>query len=453
MASHFSHSKLLNTAVALGLLIGGSFTASAQLRAGAGAAEIRITPDMLPVEGYTWVHDPISTRVLLLDEGNVRIAMLVVDTPSIQDSFIDSWKAILTKVTGVKTENALVIASHDLAAPHVSSGAGPGAGRDPSPETLARVKAYAQAVDQSIESAANKAAASLGPAQIGFGLGTSHINTNRYQQTPKGWTIGYNDVGFTDPSLAVVRFDTANGQPLAWIMDYAVRPAIMEQSLDAKGGKAITGDLVGASEHYLESHSGSSGTAFFLMGAGVDQTPYLQSNRFVVDKDGNTTHVDIHDAGFTLVDLLGERLGSEAVRVNEAIKTSNSPAALRIVREVVEVDTQVPTQVAGAPGVGTGGTAGEKVKVPFVLLQIGDVAIIGVAPELNANIGVKIKTESPFAQTIVVTMVDGSAKYLPDQASYDRKSPEALSSRFARGSAESVVTRIVAALKQLNSSR
>src|ERR1700722_4843843 len=112
----------------LAILISGRSADAAVLKAGAGEADIQISAAMLPVEGYTEQHDPISTRVLLLDDGSLRLALLVVDTPSIQDSFIDSWKAIVTRVTGVKPENALVIASHDTSAPHVSSGTGPGAG-------------------------------------------------------------------------------------------------------------------------------------------------------------------------------------------------------------------------------------------------------------------------------------------------------------------------------------
>ena len=458
----------------LALMISGRSANAAVLSAGAGAAEIKISSDVLPVEGYTSVHDPISTRVLLLDNGGLRIGILVVDTPSIQDSFIDSWKAILTRVTSVKPENALVIASHDTSAPHVSLGAGPGAGGGPNgghaaggpagagggpgggggagggPGAGPNAKAYAQAVDTSVEAAATKALATLQPVQLGFGLGTSRINTNRDVLTPKGWALGYDDAGFTDPSLAIVRINTLDGKPLAWLMDYAVRPAILENSLDDKTAKAISGDLVGASEHYLESHSGPGGTAIFLMGAGVDQSPYLMANRFVQDKDGNSSRIDIHEAGFNLVDLLGERLGSEAVRVSDGIKTSATPAALRIVRQSVAVTSQIPKPINGAAPPANA-QAGEAMKVPFVLIQMGDIAFVGVAPELNANIGVKIKAESPFPHTIVVTMVDGSAKYLPDTTNYDRKTPEALGSRYARGSAENAAAQIIAALKKMHS--
>lgn len=431
-----------------------SHSANAQtIKAGAGAAEIQTSADMLPVEGYTSQHDPISSRVLLLDNGGLRVGILVVDTPSIQDSFIDSWKAILGRVAAVKPENALVIASHDTSSPHVSNGTGGGpggggpGGAPPAPEAVARARAYAHSVDTSVESAATKALATLQPVQLGFGLGTSRINTNRDVLTPKGWALGYDDSGFTDPSLALVRINTLDGQPLAWLMNYAVRPAILEQSLDDKGAKAISGDLVDASERYLESHAGA-GTAIFLMGAGVDQSPYLMANRFVHDKDGNTSRVDIHEAGFNLVDLLGERLGSEAVRVNETIKTSPAPAAsLRIVRKSLEVPTQARQQPNGGPAAPV--PPGETIQIPYVLIQMGDIAFVGVAPELNANIGVKIKTESPFPHTIVVTMVDGSAKYLPDLTNYDRKTPEALGSRYARGSAENAAGQIIETLKQM----
>lgn len=451
------------------LAVLGRFAFAATLTAGAGKAEIQVSPDMLPVERYIGQHDPISTRVLLLDDGNLRLALLLVDTPSIQEASIAHWKGILAKVAVVKPENILVIASHDTSAPHIlfGEGRGPGLGlpvangqpgggnmgqpKQVSPIEAAHAKAYAQAVDTSVQTAAAKAVATLQPAQLGFGLGISHINTYRNVMTAKGWGIGYDDSGFTDPSLALIRIDSLAGKPIAWLMNYAVRSAVMEQSISTQGGKLISSDLVGSAERYLESHSGSDGaTAMFLMGAAVDQSPYLMSNRFVLDKDGNSSRVDIHEAGFTLVDLLGERLGSEAVHVSADIKTSVPTVTLRMERASVAVTLQARAQGAGAADL-PAAPAGQTVKVPFVVVQLGDIAFVGVAPELNASIGAKIKTDSPFPHTVVVTMVDGSAKYLPDMINYDRKTPEALGSSFARGSAERVADQILTTLKKLHS--
>jgi neutral ceramidase len=421
-------------------------------KAGAGQADIQTSAGMFPFAEFTGQHDPASCRVLLLDDGSQQIVILTVDTPSIQDPSIVGWKAILTRLTGVNAENSLVIATHTTPAPHVSSGEGRGGGgrgTSPSAAEMAHTKAYAQAVDDAIATAAKKAVANLQPAQVGFGLGTSRVSVNRDVLTAKGWGVGYNDAGFTDPSLAVIRINSLDGRPLAWVMDYAVRPAVMEQSTSEKGGSLISADIVGASRHFLESQYGSGATAIFLMGAGVDQSPLFMANRFVVDKDGNTSRIDIHEAGYSLVDLLGERLGSEAVRVSEGIKTAAVPVRLRLVRQRVEVSSQVRAQPRGADPLANS-QAGQKVEVPIIVLQIGDIALVGVVPELNASMGVKIKSESPFPHTVVVTMVDGSAKYLPDTTNYERNTPEALGSQYARGSAEAVVAEIEAQLKQLH---
>jgi len=426
-------------------------------KAGAGKADIQTTPSMFPISEFSGQHDPVSTRVLLLDDGSQRIVILTVDTPSIQDPSIVEWKAILTKITGVKSENSLVIATHTTPAPHVLSGvtlgAAPGAAagvQNMAPAQLANAMAYAKAVDDAVEAAATKALSTLQPAQVGFGLGSSRVNVYRYVSTAKGWAAGFDDTGFTDPSLPIVRFDSMDGKPLAWLMNYAVRPAIMERSKTADGGMLISADIVGPARRFLESQYGSGATAIFLMGADVDQAPLFMANYSVFDKEGNSSQVDIHEAGFTLVDLLGGRLGRSALKANEGIKATKTPAALRLARQSVELTTQAhPPHNAGDPAE-PGGAA---VKFPFVVLQIGDFAFVGMAAELDAALGVKIKTESPFANTIVVAMVEGAASPLPGETNYDRKTPAAVNSQYARGSAEKVAAAIQAQLKQFHYSK
>jgi hypothetical protein len=83
-------------------------------------------------------------------------------------------------------------------------------------------------------------------------------------------------------------------------------------------------------------------------------------------------------------------------------------------------------------------------------MRIGDIALVGVQAELSASTGAQIKARSPFPHTIVLTMVDGAAKYMPDAASYDRFTYEARNSRYAQGSAEAMVSRIVDMLKQMH---
>lgn len=92
---------------------------------------------------------------------------------------------------------------------------------------------------------------------------------------------------------------------------------------------------------------------------------------------------------------------------------------------------------------------GSPTTMPVVLMQWGDVVIVGVQPELSAVLGARIRANSPFRLTFVVTMVDGAAKYLPDITGYQRFTYEARSSPFAPGTGESVLQEITTQLKQM----
>ena len=92
---------------------------------------------------------------------------------------------------------------------------------------------------------------------------------------------------------------------------------------------------------------------------------------------------------------------------------------------------------------------GPKVPVPVVLIRLGDIVIVGLQPELAASMGAQIKEHSPFPHTMVVTLVDGGAKYMPDAQSYPRFTYEARNSRFAQGAAEAVASGVNDLLQQM----
>ena len=78
---------------------------------------------------------------------------------------------------------------------------------------------------------------------------------------------------------------------------------------------------------------------------------------------------------------------------------------------------------------------------------LGDLAILGMRPELSCRIGADIRRRSPFAETLVLTMVNGGAKCMADVEAYERSTYEAMNSRFAAGSAERLADRAVAMLE------
>ncbi|MGB8601500.1 MAG: hypothetical protein WCD42_04810, partial [Rhizomicrobium sp.] len=191
--------------------------------------------------------------------------------------------------------------------------------------------------------------------------------------------------------------------------------------------------------------------ASFLIGAAGDQSPYLQADRHVTNPDGSVTRVDTHEAGFLLTDLFGERAGGEVVRVAQNIHATQTPA-ITVWRKTVEVTSQsfAPENAPRGPVASYSYRSGDKVRVPVVMMRIGDTVLVGLQAELAASVGAQIRASSPFAHTVVLTMADGAAKYMPAADSYDRFTYEARSSFYARGSAEIVSAGIVDFLKQMH---
>lgn len=415
-------------------------------RAGVGRTDVSFPPSLFPLDGFTGVHDPLAVRVLLLDDGRAQIGMVVLDLTSIPDGMITSTKAILAEAAGVLPANAIVCAGHSFATPHVFVG-----GHIPADIDLARNDAMRKAFDAAIRTAATQAASSWEPARLGFGAGTSRVSVNRDVPTPYGWWLGANDAGFVDPFLGVMRVDNRNGKPLAILMNVAVQPSVMDGSQLAAGGKSISADLAGAAARRVEAHYPGA-VALFISGAAGDQSPYLQANRHVIGDDGVVGRVDLHEAGFTMLDLLGERLAADVVAVASSIETRSAPT-LQIVHEhftLQGVDFS-PRNAPVGPVTAFQYRMGAKIDEPAVLIQIGSIAFVGVRPELAASIGSRIRAGSPYPHTIVGTMVDGGAKYLPDaQRSYERFTYEARSSPYAPGTAEELADAIARRLKQMH---
>lgn len=427
----------LRHSLAMGIMMLCGLAQAAPLMAGAGRADIDIPTSLYPIDGFVGQHDPLAARVILLDDGATRLGIVVVDQTSLSDESINHMKAALQQVAQVSPEKAIVSASHGFSAPHVLPH------EHTAPEVQAQTTRVQQALVDAVRTAAQSAMTSMTSARVGYGEGVSRVNVNRDVPTPFGWWLGANDQGDRDPTLSVLRIDTARGAPLAVMMNYAVQSSVMDGSTLKAGGKLITADLAGVATRYVEQHAAQRGgkpVAAFLVGAAGDQAPRLQANRHVVHQDGTVTRVDTHEEGFTLLDRLGTELGSTALQVSDRIKADDAPT-LAIERKSVMVTSQThsPQNSPQGPVTTYTYTPDQPVALPVVLIRIGDIALVGVQPELAAQIGKRIKAESPFAHTLVLTMVDGAAKYLPDDASYDRFTYEARSSGFAQGSADTLV--------------
>jgi hypothetical protein len=289
---------------------------------------------------------------------------------------------------------------------------------------------------------------------MAFGTGAADVSVNRNMLTADGWWLGADDQGPSDKSVAVVKFEGAGGRPIAVLLNYAVQSAIMDQS--PMGAKAVTADLGGAAVQHVERQYGGDTVALFLVGAAGDQVPTLKAWYNTPDKDGKTKTVDIGDKALPLIDLLGERLGVETVRVSQGLHGATpAPAVLSVTSGSVSLDAQERPRSLGqihATRDYKYNISG-KVQAPYYIVRIGDVALVGVQVELSAETGRYIKAHSPFKNTVVVTMVNGAAKYLPDAGSYKRITYESMNSSYGPGSAEIMADRILQDLKGMKAGK
>lgn len=83
----------------------------------------------------------------------------------------------------------------------------------------------------------------------------------------KCWWEGPNPDGTSNKTVAVVRFETLAGEPIAVYYNYAVH-AVLTGTLDL-----ISGDIPGSTSRYIEESLGGNVVALFASGAAGDQNP------------------------------------------------------------------------------------------------------------------------------------------------------------------------------------
>ena len=405
-----------------------------------GAAKVDVTPSEaeLPKNGFG-VLDHLYARAIVLDNGSATAALVTVDTIAIPDAL---WQTVSTQIA----RDLAIPATHVLlTATHTHS---PGGQRGPD---------YAQKIVDAVRLAKQR----LTPGRMGYGTGESYINVNRQIIDPKTgrWWEGPNREGPSDKTVAVVKFETTSGEPLAVYYNYAVHGVITGQ-LDQ-----ISGDIPGATSRYIEESFDDKVVAVWSNGAAGDQNPlYYQQTYDLRDiriKDYATRGVDISNAmppggeGLNrkdpavarlmnqqrqMVTSMGQFLGEEVLYVMRSTDRVASSAAIAAGATTISCPGRERTNDGRAGFEGTYRDA-TPVAIRLGLLRIGDVMIGAVNAEVFNPIAQRLKRESPFKATMMTTLTNGSARsgYIPDDESYGKYTFEVLSSRLKPGCAETAI--------------
>ncbi len=306
--SMFARSTVLG-AVSLCLLFG-SLRAPAQPGLKAAVAKVDITPKTHEVmwgfedrvEPASGTLDPLYARVLVLEAGGKRLAIVTLDLGrSFGETSLDQLQAEVRKSSGISC--LLVSASHTHSAPTVKDDY---KGNPPEWER--------RALD-GIAAAISDAVNHLQEARIGVGTGSVLIGHNRLRVNDNG-TVSWFERNPTmiptspvDPTVTVLRIDTAKGDPLAILINYACHPVVL-----GSDNPQYSADFPAITNRVVEKALGGNAESFYVQGAPGDINPYY-------------ANMPIAQDAIKLRDWTGERLGQEAARVAKSIHTESDPSA------------------------------------------------------------------------------------------------------------------------------
>jgi hypothetical protein len=432
----------------------------------AGAAAVDVTPPPgCPMAGYysargaEGTHDPLWAKALVFEKDGTRVALVALDLISTTRGLVEDTRALVEKQTGIPGRNVMISATHSHTGPVLSEGR-------PRDDALGGrneiARTYLKELPGRIADAVKKADAARKPAKVFHATGREDgLAFNRRFHMADG-SVGWNPgkknpkivrpAGPTDPSVPVVYVEGTDGKPVALYANFAMH-------LDTVGGLYYSADYPYTLGKALAAVKGEEMVTLFTIGTA-----------------GDINHINVDDPkpqkGHGEAARIGTRLAAEVLRTCEMLKPA-AEGPIRVSSEPVELPLApvTPDEVAAAKKVIADVQAGAKPAPRFLdqvqafkaadvanrlgkplavevqVISFGDdLAWVSLPGEIFVELGLAIKAGSPFRQTVIAELANGSIGYVPTRVAYPQGNYEVVSARCAEGSGEKLVD---SALKQL----
>jgi len=437
MAEVSNRSMKVITLILMVLIISFSLGVSPLVAAGsevalrAGTARIDITPEKpIKMSGYgsrtalsEAVHDPLSARVVAFENDGERLVLVSSDLLGYYGGTAEHFREVILSEFELKPGELFLSAIHTHDGPTLTMDEEKG-----HPNNLE----YTKNLQARLIDVIRKALKNTGPVRIGAGVGYSPVGANRRElqfdsSGNSSIRLGRNPYGPTDKEVLVMKLAKPGGVVVASLFDYATHATCL-------GGRNLTisGDVLGLAEQFVEKILGEQVIAPAFAGASGNIDPWFR----VLD-GFNTEPGWIPEPV-----LLGTLLGEEVVHVFRDIKDLSAGGDIKTAFVTLEL-----------PGKARGELEIKKDCPPtpynITVARVGDIAFVGLGGEVLTEIGMSIKTASPFKYTFVITHCNGAAGYLPPEHLYVEGGYEISSSPFAPKAADMVVKQAVKMLHEL----
>jgi neutral ceramidase len=300
-----------------------------------GFAQVDVTPTKpMPMWGYGARHalfnkgtrDPLYAKAVVVEAGGAKLAIVGLDLGRSLGE--PHYSRIREKLKTDGIEHVMMSGSHTHHGPVLELKDAPGQGQGRYDDAVA----YVNDLEQKLVAVIQEATGNLQDARIGWASATVDMNRNRQaKQEPKP----------RDTELAVIRFDDANGKPLAILVNFAAHPTMLSGS-DLRWSAEYPGVMMKTVEAAMQTH------CLFMQGAGGDlsaqsrpedhlpgddarlqdaaldsaQTALIKSVLRVDDAEAKKLQRDMIAAEFRM-ESFGRRMGEEVIRVAEGCETKS----------------------------------------------------------------------------------------------------------------------------------
>lgn len=352
----------------------------------AGAAVRVITPKpLLPVSGGIGTPKPsteqkgdLYTRVLVLEKGGTRVAIVSVDNLG--------WPAVLGDrtrrlVKGIPAENILIGATHTHSGPDAYGFP------DEKGKSNADLKYLDWCVNQMAD-AINEALANLQPATLKIAVGEA-----------KG-KIAYNYYApdLYDPRCGVIQAIASSGKDkgktIATLVNYAVHPEVIGSNRGI-----LSPDLCGPLYDRIESKAG--GVAIFMNGA---QGGMVTADVRRGDGEANT---------WDECTRIGTLLADEALRiVNEAEAQVDPQLACASKRLKFPVDSEIMRYILRNSPLKMQSSDGDFVETQLNFLRVGSAKVLTIPGEALPNIGYYLKRKMNTSHSFLFGLTNDAFGYM-----------------------------------------
>ena len=288
----------------IGLALAVPATAHAANELRAGVARVEITPPtLMPMYGYAnrkcgpanGTHDPLFAKVLVLDGGGSKVAVVTSDLGSLVS---ENLRRDVASKLGIPV--LLLSASHTHSAPSfLPFGSAPASGEG--------AAAYLAELERRIFGAIEEASRSMFPARLGIGKGSMQAGYNRLLVREDGRARAVFDnleripYGPVDPEIVLLRVEDASGRARALLVHYAAHAVVLGPT-----SCKYSADYPGVVQSTVERELAGTQVMFVQGGAG-DINPLFQGRSGREQDD------------FAVMEKMGQLVAAEVLRANRTV--------------------------------------------------------------------------------------------------------------------------------------